>query len=201
MHSGKLSIMVLPGHIAGGYLAARAVLFLTHATFAPAQATALVITGTLAGELPDIDLIFFYFNQRSASTKKVGEHRDYITHAPLFWLVISLIIVGIGWAAGSAFVRSIGWMILAGTLSHFILDSIEDGVRWLWPFTGRRFFMMKAPVAAVAIPDPAQRETEPPSFKSTLMGYWDYITGAYLHKWTFYAEVIITVAGLWALLK
>ena len=37
--------MVLPGHLAGGYLAARAVLFLTHASFPPGQTTALLAIG------------------------------------------------------------------------------------------------------------------------------------------------------------
>ena len=73
--------MVLPGHLAGGYLASRAVLFLTHATFTPVQTATLLVIGTLAGEAPDIDFIFFYFNQRSKTSKKVAEHRDYFTHA------------------------------------------------------------------------------------------------------------------------
>jgi len=129
--------MVLPGHIAGGYLAAEAILLLAHPALPASQLTALLIIGTLAGEAPDIDLIWFYLEHRFNKTVNVEGHRDYVTHAPLVWVIISLIIAVIGMAAHSVFTEYIGWMILAGSMSHFILDSIEYGVTWLWPLTNK----------------------------------------------------------------
>lgn len=180
--------MVLPGHIAGGYIAARAVLFVAHASFPPEQTAALLVIGTLAGELPDIDLLFFYFNQRSRTSRKISGHREYITHAPLFWLVISLIIAGIGWLIGSAFVQFIGWMIWAGTWSHFILDSIEYGVRWLWPFSDRRFALRQRPEIRIA------------ARPGTPAHHWEYVRHHYFKMWSFYAEILVTLAGIWLFL-
>ena len=188
--------MVLPGHLSGGYLAARAVLFLTHASFSPTQAATLLVIGTLAGEAPDIDLLFFYFNQRSKASKKVAEHRGYFTHTPLVWLVLSLAIVTTGRIFDSSFVQSIGWMILAGTFCHFILDSLEHGIRWLWPFSNKRRALLNT--------DPdieyarIERDNAAVS-KGTFKSYWRFVTGPYLKSWTVWLEILITLAALWAL--
>ena len=179
--------MVLPGHLAGGYLAARAVLFLAHASFSPGQTAALLVIGTLAGEAPDIDLLFFYFNQRSKASKKVAEHRDYFTHAPSVWLILSLAIVASGFIFGSSFVRSIGWIILAGSFSHFILDSLEHGIRWLWPFSKRSFALLKS--------EPKGATT---ARAGTFKYYWQLMTGPYLESWTVWLEIIVTLAAVWA---
>ena len=130
--------MVLPGHLSGGYLAARAVLALAPAAaaFSPTQTTILLVIGTLFGDSPDIDLFFYYFNQKSSHPdNNENGHRHYITHAPIFWLCVSLTIVLIGWLSGSLFTQFVGWMILSGSWSHLLLDSIEFGVRWFWPFS------------------------------------------------------------------
>ena len=179
--------MVLPGHLAGGYLAARAVLFLTQTTFTPTQTAALLAIGTLAGEAPDIDFIFFYFNHRSETSKKVNEHRDYPTHAPLVWLILSLAIIAIGFIFNSTFVQFIGWMILAGSWSHFIVDSLEYGIPWLWPISKKWF---------------AIRDFQPKRLvtarKGTLKAHWQFATGPYLEGWTVWLEIAITLAALWA---
>ena len=179
--------MVLPGHLAGGYLAARAVLFLTHASFSPTQTATLLVIGTLAGEVPDIDLLFFYFNQRSKASKKVAEHRDYLTHAPIVWLILSLLIVAIGLLFNSSFVQFTGWMILAGTFSHFILDSLEYGIPWLWPISKKWFAIRKF--------QPKRLVT---ARKGTLKAHWQFTTGPYIEGWTVWLEIAITLAALWA---
>src|SRR5437868_1384261 len=124
--------MVLPGHLAGGYLAARALLSLSHAAFTPGQMLALYIIGTLAGDGPDIDLIWYSFKHRVLRSTENDSHRDYLTHAPIVWLAISLLIVLAGSLVSSSFVEFIGWIILCGSWTHLIFDSIEYGVMWLW---------------------------------------------------------------------
>ena len=135
--------MVLPGHLAGGYLAARGLLAVFHPALPPIEIDSLLIIGTLAGELPDINLIRLYFNYKLERPNRVNNHRVYVTHAPLFWLVISLLIVAGGYLAGSLFTEWIGWLVLAGSWSHLLLDSIEDGVMWLWPYSKKCFAMKK----------------------------------------------------------
>jgi hypothetical protein len=178
--------MVLPGHIGGGYLTARLVLLLAHATFSPTQTAILLLIGTLAGEAPDIDIALYYFNRRSQTSKKVDEHRDYPTHAPLVWLVLCLIIVAIGYAFSLPFLECIGWVILAGSWSHLILDSIEYGIPWLWPFDKKWYSMRKI--------QPKKIITAP---KGTLKSYWQFTFGPYLEGWTVYFEIAITLVAVW----
>lgn len=177
--------MVLPGHLAGGYLAALTVLTIGDPSLTATQVSALLAIGTISGDGPDIDLFLYYFNQRSKhpSTNPNG-HRHYITHTPAFWLGLSLSIVGCGLLADSTFVQYIGWVILAGSWSHLLLDSIEFGVRWLWPFTEKRFSLL--PGHEVVINQP----------KGTLSYYWEMITKTAFRNVTFYAEIIVTAIAI-----
>ena len=190
----NLFTMVLPGHLAGGYLATKALLLLTYASFSTSQTTALLIIGTLAGELPDIDLIPFYLANRF-NWKSVQSHRNYITHAPAFWLIISLVIVATGLIFQSSFTEFIGWAILCGTWSHLILDSIEDGVMWLWPFTKRCFALGK-----VSSFDPAKYGGRDRA--GSIKFHLNYIRKVYLkERVSFYIEILITIAALYVVLR
>lgn len=167
-------------------MAAKLVLFLSPAVFSPSEMTALIAIGTLAGEAPDVDLLFFYFNQKYGhASKKKESHRSYTTHAPAFWLLVSLFIVGAGSLADSGFTVMLGWLILAGTWSHFLLDSIEYGIRWLWPFSNRRLCLRQ--VVEVEIDAP----------KGTLRFYRKELTAVYFKNVTFYLEIAIVLAALW----
>lgn len=177
--------MVLPGHLAGGYLAALALLTVGEPSITAAQASALLAIGAIAGDGPDIDLFLYYFNQRSKrpSADSSG-HRHYITHTPAFWLVLSLIIFGIGLIADSTFVQYIGWVILAGSWSHLLLDSIEFGVRWLWPIMKRRYYLL--PGSNPVIDEP----------KGTLRYYRELIRATAFRNVTFYAEITVTAIAI-----
>ena len=178
--------MVLPGHIAGGYLAARGLLAIFHPGFSSVEIDSLLIIGTLAGELPDIDLIKLYLDHKLERPNRVNDHRVYITHAPFFWLVISLAIVAGGYLAGSLFTEWIGWLVLAGSWSHLILDSLEYGVMWLWPFSKKLSALKKE----VPIEDIAARPGSP-SY------HLQYINRVYWKTITFWAEIILTLAALY----
>ncbi len=186
--------MVLPGHLAGGYLATTALLLLTHSSLPTSQMTALLIIGTLAGELPDIDLIPFYLaNLRNSPN--VHSHRTYFTHAPAFWLIVSLVIAAAGLIFKSSFVEYLGLVILAGTWSHLILDSIEDGVMWLWPFTKRCFALGK-----VTGFDP--KEYGGPDRAGSIKFHLKFIYKVYMReRVSFYIEIVITVIALLLILK
>ena len=182
--------MVLPGHLAGGYLVTRIILAITHAVFTPAQTLALLIIGTLAGEGPDIDLIWYSFSHIVLKSKKNDDHREFITHAPLVWLIGSLIVVAIGALIGSLFIEYIGWLILAGSWTHFILDSIEYGIMWLWPWSHKRYALRLAA---------SDNSNEPADEKAgTISGYWRFITKRYIHYWSFWLEIILTCVAIYA---
>jgi len=178
--------MVLPGHIAGGYLAARGLLAIFHPGFGSIETDSLLIIGTLAGELPDIDLIRLYLDHKLERPNRVNDHRVYVTHAPFFWLVISLAIVTGGYLAGSLFTEWIGWLVLAGSWSHLLLDSIEDGVMWLWPYS-KKCFAMKKGLSCEAI-------TAKPG---TPTYHLQYINKVYWKTVTFWVEIVLTLAALY----
>ena len=117
--------MVLPGHLAGGYLATYSLLALTNTSFSPTETNILYLIGIIAGEIPDIDLIFFYFEYKKKKIHKISGHREYITHTPIFWTCISLVAILPGIIFNSNFIFYTGLVILFGTMSHFIFDSIE----------------------------------------------------------------------------
>ena len=149
--------------------------------------TALYVIGLIASEGPDFDLIKFFFEHRSMKLQKADSHRKYWSHAPLVWLMASLTIVLAGYIAGSQFTSYIGWTILFGSWSHFIFDSIEYGIMWLWPFSKKPFYLHTAPVENID------------ERKGTLAYYWTFIWKYYLRLWTFYLEIAVILLALWVL--
>ncbi len=182
--------MVLPGHIAGGYLATTALLSLSHGALTPLESNILLSIGTLAGEGPDIDVLIFWFMRRqSAEAKKKDGHRDYITHIPFAWLIGCFVISAVGFAIGSPFIEYLGAVIFCGAVSHFILDSIEYGIKWLWPFSDRRFCIKTSPQFDM--------KKEPGSFAY----YAEYVRKFYIKSPTFYVEILVTALAVFVALR
>lgn len=203
--------MVLPGHIAGGYLATSALLAVvssiapdTLVVFSNDQIVAFYILGMIAGELPDIDLIWFYLENRRqkvvAQDKTTSkDHRDFVTHLPLFWLCVSIVICLTGLAFNSAFIYFTSFVVLAGILSHFIFDSIEHGICWLWPFSKKRYCLLQARNQDV-IDESPRGETSRDQIGG-LTYYWRFIVSTYIKSPTFITEVVVTVVALVLLLR
>lgn len=181
--------MVLPGHLAGGYLSASILLTLTQPALSHSEILTIIITATLAGELPDIDIGILFLEHLFSKGPHKESHREYITHAPLFWLMISLGIVGLAGAENSIFYQYIGWAILCGTWTHFLLDSIEHGITWLSPFSMKRFYLRKAV------------EAENSHRKGTIPYYIEHIRNDYIKTWTFYAEIIVLIVAVFFVVK
>ncbi len=128
--------MLPPGHIAAGYLTAKAYITLAHPNITVAQSHALLWLGALFGFIPDVDMFLAFFKLRSLTiqSEKV-DHRVFLTHVPWLWLIAGLFVSLCGKVIGNSFVESIGMILWLGTWSHFILDSFYWGLRWLWPFS------------------------------------------------------------------
>ena len=100
----------------------------------------LWLTGLIFSVAPDFDLIWFYV----FSSRTIPHHR-YVTHWPLFWLVLF----------GSAFVfaavlRKAGWRpyLWAGLCCvtlHLALDSIAAEILWFAPFSRMQINLVKVP--------------------------------------------------------
>jgi membrane-bound metal-dependent hydrolase YbcI (DUF457 family) len=184
--------MVLPGHLAGGYLASKLIVYLFPNALlgglTTPESTALTIIAILASELPDLDLIRFYFEQKKNGKARIKDHREYFSHAPSFWLFISATIALFGFYLNDEFIKSISVMILVGTWSHLILDSLEHGVMWLWPLSKKKFFLLKTKDAFIDEP------------LGTFRYYWKFVTQKYFTYFTFYVELLVTGFALWIFL-
>lgn len=124
--------MLPPGHLAGGYLATIAVL---RSFGVPLEGNAgLVAFGLFCSIAPDFDFVFAFVKTRSLTIDPVrANHRKYYTHRPLVWLALAVPIM----LNGGDQLRIWAALLLVGSWTHFLLDSIQYGVMWLWPFSDR----------------------------------------------------------------
>ncbi len=79
---------------------------------------------------PDIDFLAEMYLKKKYP-KKVINHHDFITHAPLFYVIF---VVGI-----SIWNIKYGMLAVYGLLTHFIMDTLisPHGIRWLYPFKNK----------------------------------------------------------------
>jgi membrane-bound metal-dependent hydrolase YbcI (DUF457 family) len=174
--------MVLPGHLAAGFITTTALIAGIHPDLSSAQIQMLVVFGTLAGDLPDIDVAYHMLNKHTTEPKDLGDHRYYMTHAPLFWLIVGLTIF---FLSDSVFMQTIGILTWLCSWSHLLCDSIEHGVMWLWPLSKKRFALRKVP------------ETLPGACDS----FWNCLFKTYFKTVTFYIEIIMCVVAIIVLLR
>ena len=176
--------MLWLGHIALGYLTSMLFLFLFGTDFSTNQANLTTLVVIVSALIPDLDAIYFYFKFKSLRYQKKVSHRNWISHAPFLYLLIGLFFYFL--FNGSVY-SYIGLAFIFGSFSHFIADSIEYGVMWFYPFSGKKYSLKNAP---------------PDSFlfyrkdKSSLRYYWDLLTKVYMKGATFYVEIIAVVLAL-----
>lgn len=184
--------MVLPGHIAGGYLATTFILGLSSTPFTTTELAIIYVVGILAGEIPDLDLLFFYFNKKNNGTSKKATHRDYITHLPMFWLSLGMTLFLYGYSLNSPLVMTLALVLVAGTFSHFILDSIEYGIQWFKPLSHRRICLFEIKDIA----DFEKKSTHNHVRTGSLLFYWNYVRTIYVRQISFYAELLVVIIAL-----
>ncbi len=92
----------------------------------------LLFAGFVFGLFPDSDLFYYY------PFRLEGSHRELITHSP--WATLMLAAVAALLLFGLAKKREkyhvLLWATIVGAhLSHLLVDSIGNGIRWLYPDT------------------------------------------------------------------
>jgi membrane-bound metal-dependent hydrolase YbcI (DUF457 family) len=100
----------------------------------------LIFIGLFFGFAPDLDLFYGFAKYKTwiASEDKF-QHRTFLSHAPILWLVLAAIVYLI---APDPFWKEVGLLILVGSWTHFLLDSVESGIMWLWPFRTTRYALI-----------------------------------------------------------
>lgn len=129
--------MFIWGHLAGGYVATRALLRASRV--GRREQRRLLLVGTLAAAAPDIDVLLHAAYKRSLHVDDDFDHHKWISHAPLLYVAIGAAAYAIARQQGRAeWMRTIA-TATAGVLLHLAQDSIGSGtgIRWLWPFSAR----------------------------------------------------------------
>ncbi len=173
--------MLPPGHFAGGYLAAEALLHITKADLSSAQANQLLWWGAFFAFAPDLDTFASFIKERAWFVKNpANNHRKFVSHAPLLWLLAGLLVY---FFSADIYWKNVGLLLWLGSWTHFLLDSIEYGIMWLWPFSNRIFALKN-------------REREFNIQSPTFLVYWWNFVKSYTRTLTFYIELLIVVIAL-----
>lgn len=168
--------MLPPGHVAAGFLTAEALLKIAKPDLSQTQLHQLVYWGMFFSFAPDLDMFYAFFKERALTVQNPNNiHRKFYSHAPILWLVAGLLIY---FLAPSVYIKLIGLLLWLGSWSHFLLDSIEYGVMWLWPFNSQVW----------ALKDRGVKEQ---ITGKNFFEYWMNFLKYYSTRWTFYFEILI----------
>ncbi|MBI2645072.1 metal-dependent hydrolase [Candidatus Uhrbacteria bacterium] len=135
--------MLPPGHIAGGYLVVYSLVKIFQPQFSPTEINQLLWYGMFFAFVPDLDMFVSFFRQRSCIIQKEHNHRKFYSHTPIVWLIVGCMVMIF---AQSLFVVYIGLLIWLASWSHFVFDSLNYGIMWLFPFSRRLFSIRDAGV-------------------------------------------------------
>jgi hypothetical protein len=182
--------MLAPGHLAAGYLTAKIALKIIKPELDPGEFDNLLLWGAIFSAAPDLDLSYNTLHPKKktvnfADCKDKDSHRGHFTHAPLVWLAVGLLLFFWGISINSLFLVFLSLLFWLCSWVHFALDSLEDGIRWLWPFN-KRFFRVK------------NLEIIPENIAGGFLKQLGYFLKHYTKKFklTFYLEIVLVLAAL-----
>lgn len=179
--------MLPPGHFAAGYLTTTFTISSLINLYPQAQDPKFLALGLFASLVPDLDEFYafykaggFWFKKRTRAVV----HRNYLSHAPLFYLIISAVVFGAGLFFQSIDLQLYAILFMVGTWTHFFFDSFYYGMMWAWPVNRKIYAFRKAGV-------------EMPKIRAN--GFFEYWTGFlkfYIHDLVFYMEAAIIVIAI-----
>lgn len=173
--------MVLPGHLAAGFIVAKLAISVVHPSLSTDEVNLLLLLGMVAGDLPDLDVAYHFLKRKTSQPEDLGAHRHYVTHAPIVWLLAGAVIY---FLSSNDFFRMIGLFVWLGPWAHLLGDSIEYGVMWLWPFSTKRYALLGW--------------HEPTHYQRTT--YWGQFWEKYSRTTTFKVEILLVIIAFLVLL-
>ncbi len=87
--------------------------------------------------LPDLDSFPAALLGKWKPGQQKLDHHDYVTHTPLFYILLSILIwIGLG--------EELAILFISVTLTHLLLDSwaTDDGIMWLWPLRKKKYSIL-----------------------------------------------------------
>lgn len=180
--------MLPTGHIAAGFLVAQGLIVVTNPSLTTSQTNILLLAGAFFGFVPDLDMFYAFYKSKSFTVPGTKiNHRYYLPHRPMIWLALGILVSVF---ATNQFWQLFGIVIWLGSWSHFLLDSLQIGVMWLWPLSSK-FYALK---------DAGTKENND---TKGFFNYWiRYLTYFYPKKYTstFVLELIILIVAFVVLL-
>jgi hypothetical protein len=180
--------MLPTGHAAAGFITAYSFIKIVKPDLDPSQINQLLYLGAFFGFSPDLDEFWFFFKTKGllvAPADQKINHRYYLSHAPVLWLIVGVIIFVF---SSTAFWQSAGLLLWLCSWSHFLADSIEYGIMWLWPFNGK-LFAFKDREINITIPE-----------RNFFKHSFTYLK-LYTTRLSFYLEVLFIVLAILVLLN
>lgn len=128
--------MLSPGHIAGGYLVAYSLIKITQPQFLQGELDQLMWYGMFFAFAPDLDMFFAFLKQGTCKIQEKYNHRKFYSHMPLVWLFAGVAVMAF---SQNLFGLYIGLLVWLASWIHFLFDSLQYGIMWLFPFSKRLF--------------------------------------------------------------
>lgn len=149
-------------HLPAGYLLTKVM----SSRFSPERSRSLWFWGLLASILPDADILWFHLVDHG-----VRHHREYITHWPLFWLLL-FILSGLFFFFKKRELLIFPIVVGANIALHLLLDCLAAPVYYAAPFSAEKLHFVQVP---------------------NLYNYWVW---NFLRHWTFQLELMIWAAAI-----
>lgn len=128
--------MLPPGHIAGGYLVTYSLIKIFQPQFSQAEINQLFWYGMFFAFAPDLDMFFSFLRQKSFTIQRKHNHRKLYSHTPIVWFFIGCMVMLL---SRNIFTVYVGLLVWLSSWSHFLFDSLQHGIMWLFPFSKRLF--------------------------------------------------------------
>lgn len=176
--------MLPTGHIAAGFLTG----ILVGKVFVPEVSSdhlkILGLWGGFFGFLPDIDEFWFFLKNKSllVAQKSEKSHREFFTHAPVLWLSAGLLLIAVSEIFERNDLKIFGLLVWFSSWSHFLLDSVEYGIMWLWP--KRKLYALFKREKAIYIPE------------KHFFAHSIHFLKEYSRTFSFYLEILIIAIAL-----
>jgi membrane-bound metal-dependent hydrolase YbcI (DUF457 family) len=131
----KVDYMKIWGHAAGGYITSK--IIIKGLNCSSSEKKNLMLLGTFAGIMPDLDFIFHIIKKRTISFGDDFRHHTWITHTfPFYWLISGIIFL-IGVFREKETIKNNAKVIAASTTVHLLQDMVGsgDGIMVCFPFS------------------------------------------------------------------
>ena len=156
------------GHLPAGYITSK----LLFKKFGARTAfyKAFMLWGMLGAIAPDLDLFYYY----TLDVYKTPHH-TYLTHFPIFWLI--LILISIVWLRlSNSQSPAFAFIFALNGLIHLILDTLTGNVFWLAPF-------LSTPFSFVSL------DLEYNSWKLNYFTHWAFIFELFIIWWAIFLRL------------